>query len=54
MPRQWGEQCQIPVEQIILPGQNRGGWGALEAAAWAYPTVGGIIAFAEAYFDPGD
>jgi hypothetical protein len=54
MLRQLGERCQIPAEQIILLGQSCGGWGPLEAAAWTYPTVGGIIAFAQAYSDPGD
>jgi dienelactone hydrolase len=39
-------QHKIPVEQIILAGQSCGGWGALEAAAWTYPHIGGVIAFA--------
>lgn len=37
---------RIPVENIILAGQSCGGWGSLQAAAFTYPTVGGVVAFA--------
>lgn len=38
-------QYKIPVEQIILAGESCGGWGALQAAAWTYPQIGGVTAF---------
>jgi dienelactone hydrolase len=37
---------KIPPEHIILAGQSCGGWGALQTAAWTYPHIGGVIAFA--------
>jgi dienelactone hydrolase len=37
---------QIPLDHIILAGQSCGGWGALQTAAWTYPHLGGVIAFA--------
>jgi dienelactone hydrolase len=37
---------KIPPEHIILAGQSCGGWGALQTAAWTYPRIGGVIAFA--------
>jgi dienelactone hydrolase len=37
---------KIPIEQMILAGQSCGGWGALQAAAWTYSQIGGVIAFA--------
>jgi hypothetical protein len=36
----------IPIENMILAGQSCGGWGSLQAAAVAYPQIGGVIAFA--------
>ncbi|MEK7879305.1 MAG: hypothetical protein AAB285_05535 [candidate division NC10 bacterium] len=39
-------QHKIPVENIILAGQSCGGWGSLQAAAFAYPRIGGVVAFA--------
>ena len=39
-------QHKIPVENIILAGQSCGGWGSLQAAAFRYPRIGGVIAFA--------
>lgn len=36
----------VPLENIILAGQSCGGWGALETAAFTYPQIGGVIAFA--------
>lgn len=38
----------VPLENIILAGQSCGGWGSLSAAAFAYPAVGGVLAFAPA------
>lgn len=38
----------IPPERIILAGQSCGGWGSLQAAAFWYPTIGGVVAFAPA------
>jgi dienelactone hydrolase len=37
---------RVPVENIILSGQSCGGWGSLQTAAFRYPNVGGIVAFA--------
>src|SRR2546427_9583837 len=31
---------------MILAGQSCGGWGSLYAAAFTYPTIGGVLAFA--------
>lgn len=36
----------VPLENIILAGQSCGGWGSLQAAAFSYPTLGGVLAFA--------
>ena len=36
----------VPLENIILVGQSCGGWGSLQAAAFTYPGVGGVVAFA--------
>lgn len=36
----------VPVENIILSGQSCGAWGSLQTAAFRYPDVGGVIAFA--------
>ena len=36
----------VPLENIILVGQSCGGWGSLQAAAFTYPRVGGVVAFA--------
>ena len=36
----------VPVENIILTGQSCGGWGSLQTAAFRYPSVGGVVAFA--------
>src|SRR5439155_1239140 len=36
----------VPIENIILAGQSCGGWGSLYAAAYRYPTIGGVLAFA--------
>jgi len=39
-------RLRIPVENIILVGQSCGGWGSLQAAAFTYPNIGGVLAFA--------
>lgn len=39
-------QQKIPIENIILAGQSCGGWGSLQAAAFTYPQIGGVMAFA--------
>ena len=36
----------VPLENIILAGQSCGGWGSLQAAAFTYPTLGGVVGFA--------
>jgi dienelactone hydrolase len=36
----------VPVENIILSGQSCGAWGSLQTAAFRYPDVGGVVAFA--------
>ena len=36
----------VPLENIILVGQSCGGWGSLQAAAFVYPGIGGVLAFA--------
>jgi dienelactone hydrolase len=36
----------VPIENIILSGQSCGAWGSLQTAAFRYPNVGGVIAFA--------
>lgn len=36
----------VPRVNIILAGQSCGGWGSLQAAAFTYPDVGGVVAFA--------
>ena len=36
----------VPLENIILAGQSCGGWGSLQAVAFSYPTVGGVLGFA--------
>jgi dienelactone hydrolase len=36
----------VPIGNIILAGQSCGGWGSLQAAAFTYPGVGGVLAFA--------
>jgi dienelactone hydrolase len=36
----------VPVENIVLSGQSCGAWGSLQTAAFRYPNVGGVIAFA--------
>jgi hypothetical protein len=40
------ERLGVPRGNIILAGQSCGGWGSLQAAAHAYPDVGGVVAFA--------
>jgi dienelactone hydrolase len=40
------EQQGVPRGNIILAGQSCGGWGSLQAAAYTYPDVGGVVAFA--------
>ncbi|MGH6692745.1 MAG: hypothetical protein ACREF4_18910 [Gammaproteobacteria bacterium] len=37
---------RVPVENIILSGQSCGAWGSLQTAAFRYPNVGGVVAFA--------
>lgn len=37
---------RVPVENIVLSGQSCGAWGSLYTAAFRYPNVGGVIAFA--------
>lgn len=37
---------KFPVENIIVTGQSCGGWGSLQAVAFSYPTVGGVLVFA--------
>ena len=37
---------RVPVENIILSGQSCGAWGSLQTAAFRYPHVGGVVAFA--------
>ncbi len=39
---------RIPLENIVLAGQSCGGWASLQAAAFTYPTLGGVLAFAPA------
>src|SRR2546428_5684771 len=34
----------VPLENIILVGQSCGGWGSLQAGAFVYPGVGGVLA----------
>ena len=36
----------VPVENIILSGQSCGAWGSLQTAAFRYPDVGAVVAFA--------
>jgi len=36
----------VPVENIILAGQSCGAWGSLQTAAFHYPNIGGVVAFA--------
>ena len=36
----------VPLGNIVLVGQSCGGWGALQAAAFTYPGLGGVVAFA--------
>lgn len=36
----------VPRRNIILAGQSCGGWGSLQAAAFTYPDIGGVVAFA--------
>ncbi|MBI1845941.1 MAG: hypothetical protein HY294_03685 [Candidatus Rokubacteria bacterium] len=36
----------VPIEHMILAGQSCGGWGSLQAAAFLYPRIGGVLAFA--------
>lgn len=40
------ERLGVPRENIILAGQSCGGWGSLQAAAYSYPEIGGVVAFA--------
>jgi hypothetical protein len=40
------EEQKVPLGNIILAGQSCGGWGSLQAAAFTYPEVGGVVAFA--------
>ncbi len=40
------DMLRVPLENIILAGQSCGGWGSLQAAAEAYPEIGGVIGFA--------
>ena len=43
----WFNQVhKVPIENIVLAGQSCGGWGSLQAAAFTYPNVGGVLAFA--------
>ena len=39
-------QQGIPLGNIVLAGQSCGGWGSLQAAAYSYPQIGGVVAFA--------
>lgn len=39
-------QQGIPIGNIVLAGQSCGGWGSLQAAAYSYPQIGGVVAFA--------
>jgi hypothetical protein len=43
---QYFERLGVPRANLILAGQSCGGWGSLQAAAFAYPDVGGVVAFA--------
>jgi dienelactone hydrolase len=36
----------VPLANIILAGQSCGGWGSLQAAAFTYPEIGGVLGFA--------
>lgn len=36
----------VPIENIILAGQSCGAWGSLQAAAFTYPEIGGVLGFA--------
>jgi dienelactone hydrolase len=36
----------VPRRNIILAGQSCGGWGSLQAAAFTYPDIGGVVVFA--------
>jgi hypothetical protein len=40
------ERLGVPRGNIILAGQSCGAWGSLQAAAFTYPDVGGVVAFA--------
>jgi dienelactone hydrolase len=40
------EGLGVPHGNVILAGQSCGGWGSLQAAAFAYPDIGGVVAFA--------
>jgi hypothetical protein len=40
------ERQGVPHGNIILAGQSCGAWGSLQAAAFVYPDVGGVVAFA--------
>ncbi len=39
-------QQRVPLANIILAGQSCGGWGSLQAAAFALPEIGAVVAFA--------
>jgi hypothetical protein len=39
-------QQGFPLGNIVLAGQSCGGWGSLQAAAYSYPQIGGVVAFA--------
>jgi pimeloyl-ACP methyl ester carboxylesterase len=43
---QFTTRDHMPVENIILAGQSCGGWGSLQAAAFTYPRIGGVVVFA--------
>lgn len=40
------ERRGVPLENIVLAGQSCGAWGSLQTAAFAYPALGGVLAFA--------
>lgn len=42
----FNRQQKVPLANIILTGQSCGGWGSLQAAAFRYPDVGGVVVFA--------
>jgi dienelactone hydrolase len=49
---QFSTRDHVPVENIILAGQSCGGWGVLQAAAFTYPWIGGVVVFAPTCHGP--